>query len=385
MLSRQVADKLAKYETPFYLYDIELLDQTLESLMSIALKYGYKIHYAIKANYDARLLQIIRKYGVGIDCASGNEVRCAIEAGFDPKSIVYAGVGKRDKEIRYAIEQNILAINCESIEELNLVNELAAEAGKVVSIALRVNPDIDPKTNHCIDTGQADSKFGISYEEILSSVDDIRALKNVDVIGMHIHIGSQIRELHVFENMCNKVNVIVENLTKLGFEIEFVDVGGGLGINYDMPENEPIPNFASVFAIIKQHLKVGQREVHFEFGRSIVGQCGELITRVLYNKTTATGRRLVIVDGSMTELIRPALYGSYHNIENITSEAEQRLKYTIVGTACESTDVFDENVSLPITKRGDLLTIKSAGAYGMSMASRYNQHDLPAAVYSDEL
>jgi diaminopimelate decarboxylase len=385
MLSRQVADKLAKYETPFYLYDIELLNQTLESLMSIANKYRYKIHYAIKANYDARLLQIIRKYGVGIDCASGNEVRCAIEAGFDPKSIVYAGVGKRDKEIRYAIEQNILAINCESIEEIDLVNELAAEAGKVVNIALRVNPDIDPKTNHCIDTGQADSKFGISYEEILSSVEHIRSLKNILVIGMHIHIGSQIRELHVFENMCNKVNVIVDNLTKLGFEIEFVDVGGGLGVNYDMPENEPIPNFASVFAIIKQHLKVGNREVHFEFGRSIIAQCGELITKVLYNKTTATGRRLVIVDGSMTELIRPALYGSYHNIENITSQAEQRLKYTIVGTACESTDVFDENVSLPLTKRGDLLTIKSAGAYGMSMASRYNQHDLPGAVYSDEL
>ncbi len=353
--------------------------------MSIANRYSYKIHYAIKANYDARLLQIIRKYGVGIDCASGNEVRCAIEAGFDPKSIVYAGVGKRDKEIRYAIEQNIFAINCESIEEIDLVNDLAAEAGKVVNIALRVNPDIDPKTNHCIDTGQADSKFGISYEEILSSVEHIRSLKNVLVIGMHIHIGSQIRELHVFENMCNKVNVIVENLTNLGFELEFVDVGGGLGVNYDMPENEPIPNFASVFAIIKQHLKVGDREVHFEFGRSIVAQCGELITKVLYNKTTATGRRLVIVDGSMTELIRPALYGSYHNIENITSEADQRLKYTIVGTACESTDVFDENVSLPLTKRGDLITIKSAGAYGMSMASRYNQHDLPGAVYSDEL
>ncbi|MBQ5844915.1 MAG: diaminopimelate decarboxylase [Alistipes sp.] len=385
MLSRQVADKLAQYETPFYLYDIGLLNQTLESLMSIASKYSYKIHYAIKANYDPRLLQIIRNHGVGIDCASGNEVRCAIEAGFEPKSIVYAGVGKRDKEIRYAIEQDILAINCESIEEINLVNKLAKEAGKVVSIALRVNPDIDPKTNHCIDTGQADSKFGISYEEILSSVEFIKGLKNIDVIGMHIHIGSQIRELHVFENMCNKVNVIVENLTKLGFEIEFVDVGGGLGINYDMPENEPIPNFASVFAIIKQHLKVGNREVHFEFGRSIIGQCGELITKVLYNKTTATGRRLVIIDGSMTELIRPALYGSYHNIENITSEAEQRLKYTIVGTACESTDVFDENVSLPLTKRGDLLTIKSAGAYGMSMASRYNQHDLPGAVYSDEL
>ena len=385
MLSRQVADKLAKYETPFYLYDIGLLNQTLESLMSIASKYDYKIHYAIKANYDARLLQIIRKYGVGIDCASGNEVRCAIEAGFDPKSIVYAGVGKRDKEIRYAIEQNILAINCESIEEIDLVNELAAEAGKVVNIALRVNPDIDPKTNHCIDTGQADSKFGISYEEILSSVEHIRSLKSVLVIGMHIHIGSQIRELHVFENMCNKVNVIVENLTSLGFELEFVDVGGGLGVNYDMPENEPIPNFASVFAIIKQHLKVGNREVHFEFGRSIVAQCGELITKVLYNKTTATGRRLVIVDGSMTELIRPALYGSYHNIENITSQEDIFTKYTVVGTACESTDVFDENVSLRRSKRGDLLAIKSAGAYGRSMASEYNMHELPKAVYSDQL
>ena len=385
MLSRQIAAKLQEYETPFYLYDVALLRQTLESLMSIASKYDYKIHYAIKANYDARLLQIIREYGVGIDCASGNELRCAIEAGFDPKQIVYAGVGKRDKEIRYAIEQGILAINCESIEELHLVNELADEAGRVVSVALRVNPDIDPKTNHCIDTGQADSKFGISYEEILSQVDDIKSLMNIQVIGMHIHIGSQIRELHVFENMCNKVNAIVANLTQLGFELEFVDVGGGLGINYDMPENEPIPNFASVFAIIKQHLKVGARSVHFEFGRSIVGQCGELITKVLFNKTTATGRRLVIVDASMTELIRPALYGSYHNIENITSEEEQRLKYTIVGTACESTDVFDENVSLPITKRGDLLTIKSAGAYGMSMASCYNQHDLPGAIYSDTL
>ena len=385
MLSRQVAAKLANYETPFYLYDVDLLHQTLDSLMSVARRYDYKIHYAIKANYDPRLLQIIREHGLGIDCASGNEVKCAIEAGFDPKTIVYAGVGKRDKEIRYAIEQGIFAINCESIEEIELVNQFAAEAGKVVNIALRVNPDIDPKTNHCIDTGQADSKFGISYEEILSEVESIRALKNIEVIGMHIHIGSQIRELHVFENMCNKVNVIVDNLTKLGFEIEFVDVGGGLGVNYDMPENEPIPNFASVFAIIKQHLKVGNRQVHFEFGRSIVAQCGELITKVLYNKTTATGRRLVIVDGSMTELIRPALYGSYHNIENITSEAEQRLKYTIVGTACESTDIFDENISLPLTKRGDLLTIKSAGAYGMSMASRYNQHDLPVAVYSDEL
>ncbi len=385
MLSRQVAAKLGTYETPFYLYDVELLRRTLENVTSVASNYGYRIHYAIKANFDARLLEIIREYGLGIDCASGNEIRCAIEAGFDPKSIVYAGVGKRDKELRYAIEQGIMAINCESTEELHVVDALAREAGKVVDVALRINPDIDPKTNHCIDTGQADSKFGISYEEILAGVEDIRSLRNLNVVGMHLHIGSQIRELHVFENMCNKVNAIVDNLTSLGFDLRFVDVGGGLGINYDLPENEPIPNFASLFAIVNSHLNVGNREVHFEFGRSIVGECGELITRVLFNKTTATGRKLVIVDASMTELIRPALYGSYHNIENITSASDQREKYTIVGTACESTDVFDENISLPLTRRGDLLTIKSAGAYGMSMASRYNLHDLPGAVYSDRL
>ena len=187
--------------------------------------------------------------------------------------------------------------------------------------------------------------------------------------------------------MCNKVNVIVENLEKLGCKFRFVDVGGGLGVNYDVPENEPIPNFASLFSIVHNHLRIGDREVHFEFGRSIVAECGELITTVLFNKTTATGRKLVIVDASMTELVRPAMYGSYHNIENITAREEEAPseKYTVVGTACESTDVFDENVSLRKTRRGDLLPIKSAGAYGMSMASRYNLHDLPGAVYSDEL
>ena len=385
MLSRKVKDQLLKLETPFYLYDMDLLRNTLESASTMAARYGFILHYAIKANYDPKVLALIRSFGFGADCASGGEVRCAIEAGFDPAKIVYAGVGKKDSEIRYAIEQGIYALNCESMDELFVIDGIAAACGVVAEVGLRVNPDIDPKTNHCIDTGQADSKFGISYEEILARAADIQALKHVRVKGMHLHIGSQIRELHVFEYLCNKVNVIVENLTRLGFELQFVDVGGGLGINYDVPENEPVPNFASVFSIIHTHLKPGPYEIHFEFGRAIVGECGELITRVLYNKTTATGRKLVIVDGSMTELIRPALYGAYHNIENITSEAEQKERYTIVGTACESTDVFDENITLPLTRRGDLLTIKSAGAYGQSMASRYNLHELPRSVYSDEL
>ena len=250
MLSRQIASKLRGYETPFYLYDMALLRQTLESVVYESKKYGYKVHYAIKANYDDHLLAVIREYGLGIDCASGNELRKAVEAGFDP------------------IEQNILAINCESIQELELVDAFSAEMGKVTDIALRINPDIDPKTNHCIDTGQADSKFGISYEEVLEHAAEIRSLKNVNIIGLHLHIGSQIRELHVFENMCNKVNVIVENLEKLGCKFRFVDVGGGLGVNYDVPENEPIPNFASLFSIVHNHLRIGDREVHFEFGRS---------------------------------------------------------------------------------------------------------------------
>ncbi len=386
MLSRKVASQLKELETPFYLYDINLLRQTLESVVYESNKYNYKVHYAIKANNDDYLLSIIREYGLGIDCASGNEVRKAIESGFAPETIVYAGVGKRDKEIRYAIEQGILAINCESIEELQVINQIAGEMGRRPSIGLRINPDIDPKTNRCIDTGQADSKFGISYEEIIENIDTIKALENIDIIGIHIHIGSQIRELHVFENMCNKANAIVEKLESLlGFQFRIVDVGGGLGINYDVPENEPIPNFASLFAIVHEYLNVGEREVHFEFGRSIVGECGELITSVLYNKTTATGRRLLIIDASMTELIRPMLYGSYHNIENITSQEESFKKYTVVGTACESTDVFDENISLRKSKRGDLLAIKSAGAYGRSMASEYNMHELPRAVYSDQL
>lgn len=385
MLSRQVASKLVQKETPFYFYDMDLLRQTLDSVVWAASRYNFKIHYAIKANFDPRILKVIKEYGLGIDCASGNEVKCAIEAGFDPKSIVYAGVGKRDKEIRYAIEHGIFAINCESLQELEVVNQIAGEMGKVVDCALRVNPDIDPKTNHCIDTGQADSKFGISYEKVLEQAEWIQSLKNLNIRGMHLHIGSQIRELHVFQYLCDKVNVITENLSAKGFVLDFVDVGGGLGINYDMPENEPVPNFASVFAIINGNLKVGNREIHFEFGRSLVGECGELITKVLYRKDTATGKKLVIVDASMTELIRPALYGAYHNIENLTSTEEKYEKYSVVGTACESTDVFDDSVTLQKTQRGDLLTIKSAGAYGMSMASRYNQHDLPGAVYSDEL
>lgn len=385
MISRTLIEKLKEHETPFYLYDIGLLRKTLESASTLANKHGFKLHYAIKANYDAKILKTIKEFGLGIDCCSWNEIKCALDAGFAPSGIVYAGVGKKDSELRNAINAGIYSINCESLQELEVIEGIAAEEGKKVRIALRVNPDVDPKTHKCINTGQADSKFGISYEEIQANAERIQAYEHLNLRGIHLHIGSQIRDMHVFEQLCEKVSAIVDNLVNLGFVLDFVDVGGGLGINYDCPEDEPVPNFAEVFNIITDKLKVNGREVHFEFGRAIVGQCGELITSVLYNKTTATGKKLVIVDASMTELIRPALYGSHHVIENITSNASDKENYAVVGTACESTDVFDGSVSLPRTGRGDLLTIKSAGAYGMSMASRYNLHNLPEAVYSDEL
>lgn len=383
MLSSEIAGKLQEYETPFYLYDMGLLKATLSELRTDAARYGYKLHYAIKANFDSKILHEIKNAGIGIDCASGNELRCALEAGFAPETIVYAGVGKRDRELRYAIGERIFSINCESLQEICVIDEMSAALGVYPKIALRINPDIDPKTNHCIDTGQADSKFGIAYVKVLEKAEQLLSFKNVKIRGVHFHIGSQIRDMQVFVNMCERVNEIVSELERRGFCIEFVNMGGGLGVNYDNPEREPIAGFKKFFATIHEHLDVGNREIHFEFGRAIVAQCGELITRVLFNKTTETGRKLVIVDASMTELIRPALYGAYHNIENITSADAMTEKYTVVGTACESTDVFDENIPLRKTSRGDLLTIKSAGAYGMSMASRYNLHDLPGAVYYD--
>lgn len=385
MLSKSKVERLKGFETPYYFYDCDLLRETLREAVQKASEHGYIIHFAIKANFDPRVLEIIRSFGIGVDCVSEGEVRMALQAGFPADKIVMAGVGKKDREMNYAIENNIFAINCESIEEMQVLEELAARQDKVVDVALRVNPDIDPRTNHHIDTGHADTKFGMSSSEIVDNAQLLLSLKHLNIHGLHIHVGSQIRDMHVFEQLCTRMNALIDDLSTYGFNFDFVDLGGGLGINYDVPEEEPVPNFAGLFNTVARCLKPMGCAVHFELGRALVAQCAELITTVLYNKTTATGRRLVICDASMTELVRPAMYGAYHNIENISSLSPRTEKYTVVGTCCESTDVFDENIDLKITRRGDLLSIKSAGAYGMSMASCYNGHPLPGAVYSDDL
>lgn len=381
MISRQIVSELKNEQTPFYLYDMGLLRRTLKMVKECSDSYGYKVHYAIKANYDPQILNTVCEYGLGVDCVSGNEVMCAIGAGFAPEGIVYAGVGKSDREIEQSLEQGIFTFNCESRHELEVINEIATRMGRTANVALRINPDVDPMTHKYISTGQADSKFGISYKEIEEVVAELENLNNINIVGLHFHVGSQIRELRVFEYLCLRVNTLYEWFIERGFKLSHINVGGGLGIDYDNPEQEPIPDFKRYFAIFDQFLNLDKSvEVHFELGRSIVGQCGELISRVLYNKTTAGGKNVVILDSSMTELLRPALYGSHHAIENLNA-GEETTVCTIAGTVCESSDIFAKDIEIPTLRRGDLVTMKSAGAYGMAMASRYNLHDLPRAVY----
>lgn len=385
MLSREIKDKIQDIATPFYLYDMELLRTTLEIAKEESSKYGYKIHYALKANFDERIFQTVRGFGMGVDCVSGNEVRYAIEQGFAADSVVFAGVGKTDEEIRCGIEQGIFAFNCESRHEMEIINGIASGMGKVANVALRINPDVDPQTHKNISTGHGDSKFGISYKEIEEVAAELSELKNINITGLHFHIGSQITSMEPFENLCKRVNMLYGWFSERGFTFSHINVGGGLGVNYSDPESEPIPDFKKYFAVFAENLDIDPAiEIHFELGRSLVGQCGELITKVLYNKVTAAGTKVAIVDASMTELIRPALYQAHHSIENLSRNGEEGV-YTIAGTVCESSDIFARGITLPTPQRGDLLTLKTAGAYGAAMASRYNMHDIPEAVYSDEI
>lgn len=385
MLSAHIKDKLGAYPTPFYLYDMELLRTTLEMAREESARYGYKIHYALKANFERRIFETVREFGMGVDCVSGNEVRYSVESGFPASSIVYAGVGKCDEEIRYGIEQGIFAFNCESRHELEVINSIAAEMGKVADVALRINPDVDPKTHKNISTGHGDSKFGISYKEIDEVAAMLPELKNVNITGLHFHIGSQITTWEPFVNLCKRVNMLYEWFTERGFILTHINVGGGLGVNYTDPESQPVPDFKTYFGIFAENLDIDPAvEIHFELGRSLVGQCGELISKVLYNKTTIGGNNVAIVDASMTDLIRPALYDARHAIVNLTGSGKEEV-YTIGGTVCESSDIFARDITLPELRRGDLITFKTAGAYGSAMASRYNMHDLPGSVYSDEM
>lgn len=366
-------EQIGQHPTPYYYYDIDLLHQTLEAIKSaIATTPNYHVHYAVKANTNPLLTQEIAKYGFGADCVSGGEVQASLDAGFASQDIVFAGVGKADWEIALALDNDIFCFNVESLPELEVINAIAAERNKVARVAFRINPNVDAHTHKKITTGLNENKFGLAMEDMLPAIRTAEALPHVQYIGLHFHIGSQVLNPEFFTPLCHRINELQEQLEAEGITTSNINVGGGLGIDYDNPEEHLIPDFESYFTIFRTHLKLRPHQhLHFELGRSIVGQCGNLITKVLYMKE-GHEKKFLITDAGFTELIRPALYDAKHTIENLSATGNTTDIYDVVGPICESSDVFATAIELPISKRGDLLALRSAGAYGEIMASTYN-------------
>lgn len=377
-------DKFQDTRTPFYYYDTQLLRETLKTINEESGKHAnYHVHYAVKANANQKILHIISQYGLGADCVSGGEIKAALEAGFPADSIVYAGVGKSDWEIELGLQNDIACFNVESIAELEVINDLAQKHGKKARVAFRINPNIGAHTHANITTGLAENKFGIAMQDMDKVIDEAQTMANVEVIGLHFHIGSQILDMGDFKALCNRINDLQSQLAKRNVFVQNINVGGGLGVSYDNPDREQIPDFKDYFNTYATHLRLrNDQQLHFELGRSVVAQCGSLITRLLYVKQ-GSYKQFAIVDAGMTDLIRPALYQALHKIQNVSSD-EPNETYDVVGPICESSDVFAKAIDLNKCHRGDLLAIRSAGAYGEIMASGYNCRPLPEGYISEE-
>ena len=373
-------------ETPFYYYDLDLLKQTVEEIKRCAQEPNWHVHYAVKACATEPVLKTIIDAGLGTDCVSGGEVRASLEAGAKPQQILFAGVAKADWEIRLALENEIAALNVESVEELENIERIAGEMNKVAHVCLRINPNVDAHTHKKITTGLNINKFGIQMKDMMPTIEKCMTMPHIAFEGLHFHIGSQITDFAPYRNLCMQVNKLVEQIEAAGIVVKNIDVGGGLGVSYDHPNHFCIPDFEGYFRTFRKFLKLREdQELHFELGRAVVAQCGSLITRVLYVKHTDQ-KEFVMVDAGMTDLIRPALYDAYHKVENLTAKRDgrkERMRYDVVGPICESSDVFVENFELPLTHRGDILALRSAGAYGEIMASQYNLRRLPGHVVSE--
>ena len=377
-------DKFKTIETPFYYYDTDLLKETLTALTTEAKAYDYHVHYAVKANANPKILSLIGAYGLGADCVSGGEIRAALDAGIPSSNIVFAGVGKADWEINLGLDQDIFCFNAESIPELAVINQLAAAKGKTASVGLRINPEVDANTHHYITTGRKENKFGINLSQLDDVLDAIAVLPAVRLIGLHFHIGSQILDLEVFKSLCERLKEIQKHLAGRRITVPHINFGGGLGIDYRQPDQNPIPDFKTYFRIFHEHFQPeANQQIHFEPGRSVVAQCGSLISKVLYVKE-GSFKKFVILDAGFTDLIRPALYDAYHKIENLNSD-DALETYDVVGPICESSDCFAKDIDLNLTQRGDLVALRSAGAYGEIMAMQYNCRKLPKAFFSDTL
>ena len=400
MFNTDTINKFQHLETPFYYYDMGVLRQTLDACTDAAAKYGFHVHYAMKANFNPNVLDMIQSYGIGADCVSGNEVKAAVEHSFNKGKIVFAGVGKSDKEINLALDADIFCFNVESVQELLIINDLAKAKNKTAKVAIRINPNVDAHTHHFITTGLDENKFGINIWQLPDVAAALRKCPNLQFLGIHFHIGSQITDMEVYKSLCTRINEMQDWFEDHGFPVKVLNTGGGLGVDYYNPDINTISDFESYFKVFKDFLNVkpGQ-EVHFELGRALVAQSASLISRVLYVKN-GLKKNFLILDAGMTELIRPMLYQAYHAIENVSRKLESpevgksgspathhspltTLKYDVVGPICESTDCFRKDVDLPESFRGDLIAIRTAGAYAEVMSSGYNLRDRAQAVYSE--
>ena len=382
MFTKEITGLLRKHDTPFYYYDLDVLRENLSVAAGEAANRGFILHYAVKANFNPLIMKMIAGYGLGADCVSGNEIELAIQCGFPPEETVFAGVGKSDREIETALRLGIKCFNAESAQEIEVIDNIAGNLGVKAKVALRINPNVEAHTIRHITTGTDETKFGIRITELERVVALFDELENIDFHGIHFHIGSQVTDLNAYRNLCSRINEVWQWMTDMGMEPPDINVGGGLGISYDNPDL--FPPFADYFDIFRDHLDSRIRStVSFELGRSLTANSGSLITSVLYVKA-AVRETFVILDAGMTDLLRPALYNAYHRIENLTSELPEK-KYTVAGPVCETTDTFGRFIGLPETVRGDLIAIRSAGAYGEVMASRYNMRSLPHSVFSDDL
>lgn len=379
-------EKFQHLRTPFYYYDTELLRQTLREIRR-NLDDDMHVHYAIKACANPKVLKIIAGEGFGADCVSGGEIRAALQAGFPADRIVYAGVGKSDWEIELGLEAGIFSFNVESVPELEIINQLAIKGGRKAKVAFRINPNVGAHTHANITTGLAENKFGIDIQDMESVIRQAMEMDGIEFIGLHFHIGSQILDMDDFVALSIRINELQDKLDAAGMPtVDNINVGGGLGIDYDHPELNPVPDFKDYFDTFRKNLKLrpGQ-QLHYELGRSVVCQCGTLISRVLYVKSNPI-KNFCIVDAGMTDLIRPALYGARHKIENLTAtDATDYVTYDVVGPICESSDVFIKNYGMPRTKRGDLIAFRSAGAYGEVMSFGYNCRTLPQGYTTEDL
>jgi diaminopimelate decarboxylase len=370
--------------TPAYVYSLATLKRHYQVFDQAFATVPHIVCFSVKANSNLALLRAFAKQGSGFDIVSGGELFRALKAGGDPKKIVFSGVGKKKQEIEYALNTGILMFNVESDEELDALNEIAGGIGKKAPISLRVNPDVDPQTHPYISTGMKKAKFGVDIKKSLETYKKAVSLKNIDVVGVDCHIGSQLTSVTPFVDALAKVReyldrVLAGEMKKEGAQMRYLDLGGGLGINYH-DETPPLPE--EYARAIIQGLEGLDITLILEPGRVIVGNAGLLLTEVQYIKETET-KKFVIVDGGMNALIRPALYGSYQAIRPVVETGAEKVVADVVGPICESGDFFAKDREIARPRRGDLLAVMSAGAYGFTMASNYNSHPKPPEVLVD--